>query len=189
MDQTKVPGKIGRPCTICAHADLSEIDAGIIAGTPIARLSRDHGVSADSVRRHIRSHLAPEARQALRGAESLSTSDLISRVADVADSARDARLSALDDGERSVALRAGTAEVRALEALFDRLGVDDLEVLDQLRDGERLATAVGIATRVDPALGRAIASRLRALGADEMATALEGHALSSETQLSKAVHA
>src|SRR5690606_12934318 len=121
---------------------------------------------------HIRAHLAPELREQLRGSQALDVPDLLARVAAVADDARDARTKALDAGNAAIALKAGDSELRALGVLTERLGVDELDVLAQLRDAEMLARAVGSLTRTHPDAVQALAVALERGGAAEMAGAL-----------------
>ncbi|TFC83720.1 hypothetical protein E3T23_01805 [Cryobacterium cheniae] len=133
-------------------------------------------MSVDSIYRHIRSHLAQDVRAALRGSQGLSTSDMIQRLADVANDALHARRAALEAGHTQNSLRAGDAELRALTVLLGRFGIDDLELIDQLKAGETLARAVGQATTRNPAIGTEVATRLRLLGDSQTADALERHA-------------
>jgi hypothetical protein len=111
-------------------------------------------------------------RETFRASQKLNTRDLIARVADIANDAQSTRRAAIAVGEDSVALKAGDAELRALSVLTSRFGVDDLLVLEQLGDAQKLARAVGSLAATHPEAVRTLAIALERSGATEMATSL-----------------
>jgi hypothetical protein len=92
--------------------------------------------------RHTRFHLRPALRAALREAPGFRPAALVVRIADVADSARDARVQAYSAGNAALGARLGDAEVRALETLIDRFKIDHDNAADELRDANALADAL-----------------------------------------------
>ena len=164
--------RLGRPCSTCSHADRAEIENALLSAGSLSSLSSRWGLSVAGVKRHIAGHMAPELREQLRGSQAMNVTDLLQRLADIANDARDARTRALDAGNVSISLKAGDAELRALATITGRLGVDDSAVLAQLRDGEMLARAVGSLIRSHPQAVEALVAALEQGGASEMAGAL-----------------
>jgi hypothetical protein len=74
---------VGRPCTICGHADRHEIDTAIVVGKPYGSISAVFGVTEQSVRRHAQAHLPKaavnEAHEKQRAAHEERAEDLIQR--------------------------------------------------------------------------------------------------------------
>lgn len=73
-------GRIGRPCTVCAHPQVDDINAAIVtrARGGFRTLSRQFGVTRDSLRRHAHNHLRDtialaDEVHAMLSAESLAT--------------------------------------------------------------------------------------------------------------------
>lgn len=164
---------IGRKCSTCVHVHRDEVELALLQGEPVSVVSRRFGLSSAALRRHLHQHAGPALKNAVFGSEGLRASELLDRVLDIADDARGLRMSALEAGNSSAATRAGDAELRALDALTRRLGVDDTELIEQLRALEILAIAVGRAARKNPAVATEVAASLRRLGDQESARDLE----------------
>ncbi|PXA67478.1 hypothetical protein [Cryobacterium arcticum] len=163
----------GRTCSICSHEERMVIESLILASRSYRSLSKRFQVSEDSLGRHVRNHLSGEIKAAMQSSSIARTTDILQRLADIAEDANTARKRALERGATLLAIRAGEAETRALMVLLERLQVDDLSVLSLLRAGETLARSVGQATRDNPTVGKAIAHRLRASGEGQDADVLE----------------
>lgn len=184
MPQTKTTARVGRPCLTCHHSDREAIEAALITGEGISHISRQFGIPADALRRHLRVHVSEVAKASLLGVDGLSASDLVHRVLDVADSARERRLTAEAAGQPGAASRAGDSELRALAVLADRMGVTDTDLIEEVESAHQLALAVGLATRSSPAVGHAVAARLRTMDgqAGVLADALEAHATNFDSR-------
>ena len=161
-----------RTSQIVNHPSRLAIEQAVIAGVPIVRIADEFRVSASSIYRHQQRHLGPVLREAMRTIERGSTASLVERIADIAADALTARRAALEAGQTTAAVKAGDHELRALTTLLDRLGIDSTDTLDQLRDGEILARAVGSVSRSHPRVAEALALTLTEMGADEMAESL-----------------
>jgi len=164
--------KTGRPCKTCSSQMRAEIESLLVAGVSVSVVSRRFSLSPAGVYRHLSAHLSPVLRAVLRGTEGVSTGTLLQRIADVADSARQARISALENGATTTALRAGDAEIRAITVLSERFDLSDVDVIDQILEGELLARAVGNIARNNPTIAHSMIAELRASGADTLADAL-----------------
>jgi hypothetical protein len=156
--------RMGRPCSICTSQYRAQIEDGAVAGDRLSRLARDYGVGAESVRRHLHSHVAPDVADALRAVEGLSPTTLVMRMQEVADNARDLRDLALDSRNMSAAVRAGDAELRALALLADRFGITEATVSQDLRLAGDLAQAVGYAASRSPEARALLVDALDRLG-------------------------
>jgi hypothetical protein len=148
---------IGRPCTTCHHVDRQEIESAIASGETFRGIARRYGLTPDAVERHAARHLPVDvARSDFRGRPGTTAADLMSRIVEVADSARAVRV-AEGLSVRDV-LRAGDAELRALATLTGRFGADAGRLAAEL-DAERAQRAE--AERAFALLARALAAVLR----------------------------
>ncbi|MDR5699955.1 hypothetical protein [Agromyces aerolatus] len=163
---------MSRPSQIQTHEQRDAIERALIAGRPVSQISAQFSVSRESLYRHTNAHLAPTLREQLRGENRHRTSRLVQRLADIADDHAHARESLRAAGHLAGAVRAGDAETRAIAVLLDRLGIDDLAILDLLNDGDSLARAAGRLARSNPEAGRQLVAHLHDLGAHALADAL-----------------
>jgi len=163
---------MSRQSQIQTHPQREAIERALIDGTPILRISATYGVQRDALYRYANHHLGPSIRQRLRGEDRARTSDLIGRLFEIAEDHRRSRVALQDSGHVGGAVRAGDAELRALVALIDRLGIDDTDVLAILDDADALAKAVGQLARSNPAAGAQLVTNLHDLGATTLADAL-----------------
>lgn len=113
---------MARPCSVCALSMRSDIDQLLADGVSVTALAARYGFSESAGYRHKNSHTE---RPSL---DLLELPDLTSRVAEVADSLRRARVRAEVTSNGTVAVRAAAAELRALDTLSTRLGIDDLSL-------------------------------------------------------------
>lgn len=133
--------KLGRKCSVCTSRDSKAIDNLLVQGNSLTSISASFGASVSALSRHANSHLS----KALRSG-SLDTSAaparVLTRLIDLADSARETRLVARQTGTTAVEIRATDAEAKILFALLGHLGIDETEVVALIRDGGTLARAV-----------------------------------------------
>jgi len=156
---------VSNPCKACASEKASEINAELVAGVPQAKVAKVYAIHESSIARHTKSHLTGSILRESRVANNVGTTDLMEKLVEALDDIHAVRTTALATGNGPLLLRASAASQSLISTLFDRLGeVGDSEAVRLMRDGERLARAVGLATQREPSIGRAVASRLRALG-------------------------
>jgi transposase-like protein len=169
---------LGRPCTICHHRLRAEIEQGIEMGVTISALAERFDFSKSAGYRHVRLHLHPEIPTGSANVYADQPSNILGRLVEVADDLRNMRRAAVSAGNTLSAARTATAEIRALSVMADRLGIENLDVLDTLTQVSDIARAfVGVGARY-PEAGDALVSALEARGkteaADNLRTALEG---------------
>lgn len=161
-----------RTCTVCSHADRIAVDADLLSGEPLSVTARRYGLHRDAIRRHARSHLSVDEYERLPSSETLPVGELAERVRNVADALLDARLDAAERGNLQNLTRAAIAEIRALDTLTTRLGIDDDSTVTALAEGQALARAVLHAIRRHPEIGPEIASELDMRGHRKLAGAI-----------------
>jgi len=160
---------IGRPCTICHSADRASIESAVVAGKSISRISQLYAVGADSLSRHLRNHIAPELRDSMRGSEGLTILSILEELQEMADQEREIHAAASASNNGVLALQALNARKRTLAQIKDLTGIDHIETLALLRDGNRLAAAVGQLVRSHPEAREQLLAILNKRGSSELA--------------------
>lgn len=150
----------GAVCRVCGGPDRSEIDAQLSRGGSVTQLAQQFGLSRDSLYRHLKFHLRPAMQAALKAAPTFRPSALVTRIADVADAARDARVTAYASGNARLGAQLGDAEVRALQILTERFRIDHDDAADELRDANALAGALSELMHRAPKLAEVLADLL-----------------------------
>jgi hypothetical protein len=123
-----------------------------------------------------------------QGDESAVTpTSLLEVLADVLSDLQAVRSNARVAGNTTAVVRASVATATVVNMLFEKLGGEgDLAVVQALRESDLLVKALGQAVRRDPAIGHAVAGRLRQLGdrdiADALAALAERTASNQETK-------
>lgn len=159
----------GRTCTVCAHDELGEIDAGLVAHLPIAQLARQYEVSRDALYRHVKFHLRPAIQQAITSTPATRPLALVERVARIANDARNAAATAYASGNAALGARLGDAELRALDSLADRFKITHDDVAADRAKVAQLARALDSALDAYPELVSLVADALEAEGLRDMA--------------------
>lgn len=161
MSSSPVP-RTGRPCTICTEPDRDAVERDLLQGGSFRGVARRHGLSSDSLRRHVRGHVSEALRDQLLDHSGLVGVELASRVLDIIDSARDVRVDSESDARTVIA--AGRAELEALGILADRLGVKTSETAENVRDALDLLWAIRAVAKENPDAILALADGLEARG-------------------------
>lgn len=158
---------------MCSHVERFEIESTLISGTESFRgIARQWGLSSEAVRRHVRAHVSPAAQSAMSAVVGLTPLSIASRMLDIADSARDERVSAAEAGHSLLALQAGRAEAYALTKLADRLGITEGAALADLNDMEAVAITLARIARSDRATGEALAAHFDESDRPDIASSL-----------------
>lgn len=119
---------MARSCTLCTNPSREDIDLLLADGVSVTALAARYGFSESAGYRHKNQHTE---RPSL---DLLELPDLTSRVTEVADSLRRARVRAEATSNGTAAVRAAAAELRALDTLSTRLGIDDLSLTTFIDD-------------------------------------------------------
>lgn len=176
------PSLYGRSCTVCAHPAVGDIDAALVAHTPIARLVQQFGVSRDALYRHVRFHLRPALQQIITETPDTRPLALVERLADIANDARAARVSAYAAGNADLGARLGNAETRALDSLAGRFRITHDDVAADRAKVAKLARALDAALEQSPELIALVADALDADGLADMAAGLRDQTTNSEIE-------
>lgn len=158
----------GRPCTVCANPQRSQVEDGISAGEPIAAIASAHGLSRTSIRRHRDRHMA--AALTLRD-DGISPWRTVLRIVSTADRLHHLADQAEERGRITDATRATLAEAKTLRELL-ALGLKGEDQLAYAEDADALERAVGVLVRRAPAAGDALAAELESQGRDALAAAV-----------------
>jgi len=168
-----------RICSVCGlprearsevTSALHEVGQGLRSRSA-ASIAREVGVSPHAMSRHIKNGHEKRSMPAVLTPEAtadLNLASLVTRLTDVAESARLVRLAAQADGHRGDTLKAAEAENRVLATLVARLGVTGLAVSEALREGALLARATAAACREEPDVADTIVRHLNAIGGDSI---------------------
>lgn len=174
----------GRSCSVCSHADLGEVDAGLVAHRPIAQLSRQFGLSRDSLYRHLKFHLRPVIAETMTTTPATRPMALVERLADIANDARAARATAYASGNAQLGARLGDAETRALDSMAARFGIDRDSLAADYSLAVKLTRAVDAAMHSSPQLRALLVEHLDAEGATELANIIRSENLDTIPEVS-----
>lgn len=164
-------GKVqqGRPCDVCRSMKRGEIEEGISKNQRISHISQRFGVSRYSIYRHIKNHASVEVRDAFQLTLEGDVASIASRIVDIADSVRAIREASASD---ELVLKAAAMELKTLEALAHRFGIDHEDTARGLEESKSLARAVGKLSREAPELRERLVENLVEEGAEGLADAL-----------------
>lgn len=158
---------MGRPCTICVHAEQVAIDQALVEGTGSnRRIAAQYGVNEQSVRRHRAEHLPARLSTAHDADQVANAGDLLGQL----HALRERTMTLLDKAERSgdqaTALR-GISEARKtiellleVEQQLDRRDVVNIIINPQWID---LRTVIVGALEPYPEARNAVAGALMAI--------------------------
>ncbi|MFT4282019.1 hypothetical protein [Microbacterium sp.] len=164
-DLQQQPRTVGRRCVVCSHPDRARIEADLATGEySIRGIARQHAVSPESMRRHVRGHVAPQVREAMEAVTGTPALGIAARLLDIADAARDIRREADESNDARLALAAGKAEEQTLAILADRLGIVRADALANLHDADDLTGAVLLTVQTDLNAAEAFASAFEQMG-------------------------
>ena len=174
---------MARLCTVCFHSDSAQINVSLASGIAVATISSQTTISESALRRHTANHLGNLLVRDGVMSDTTTTPDLIDRLQHALDDVDRVRASALATGRGELVLKAA-AQTRALiDTMMARLGIDVIESAQLLREAKDIARAIGVATRLEPGIGHAVARELGAISTDQTnADALKAMATSVEQQ-------
>lgn len=165
----------GRLCTVCQHPEREEVEATLLTGESLRRIAAQFGLAPTSLRRHVDKHLSARLRAQLDdagGIDGMTLGSALAKLGEVAADLDTIRLDAMERGDTLNAVRASTAQVRAVATVADRLGLN-LDVGRELEMFGALALSVRDAVRHDPRIGELIAAGLRRRGEETAAQDVE----------------
>jgi hypothetical protein len=156
---------VPRHCGWCSHPRKSDLEQRVLDGESFRAVASDAQTSVAAASRHWRLHVRPT----LRAEVPAHLSTFARRLLDIADDASDLRERAQHDGDRRLALQAGRAEREALADVIARLGIDDVEAIEEVEQARAFVHAVHRAVADAPELAERLARELESQGYDDMA--------------------
>src|SRR5690606_13369263 len=114
----------------------------LLSGAAVADVSRKYAVGDSALYRHARAHLSATVLREMRASAEAGSTDLIEKLVEALDDVSAVRTHALLAGHASTLLRAASATQSLVETLLDRLGIDNIETVRLLREGENFAFAL-----------------------------------------------
>ncbi len=119
-----------RRCTVCGHAQRTEIDRALVQGATLRNIAERYGLSLAAVNRHLKQHVPRLLTDAAGAKERLTAAALLSDLKELQQTARRIGRKAEKTGDLPTALRA-VAELRGLLAVGLR-GVETAELEERL---------------------------------------------------------
>lgn len=116
-----------RTCSICSHEQRAEIDAELIAETPLRNIAERFGTSSTTLHRHRQEHLPSKMVKAKEAEEEVEATDLLSRLRALNEETRDVLRAAKKSDAHGLRLQAIQRLERQLELEARLLG----ELIDQ----------------------------------------------------------
>lgn len=164
---------MARACAACNHPQSAALDRDSVRGTISVRdLARKYGISESSAYRHKQNHLQRRLLAELRTSDTIRTTDLLEMLSESLTDLSTVRASAMLSGQSALAVRAG-AELRATVEFLLSLGIEDTTVVNELKWGGHIATAIARAANRAPEFGELVAAELRLLGELQSAADLD----------------
>lgn len=180
------PRRRGRPCGVCALSsdERTALEAALASGMSISRISRQPGLPGrDSIRAHIAAgHLPQQLQATIERMQGLDSATIAARVVDAAQRARETALDAMSNGNPTVVLRAGDAEVRALGMLTAMGEPSEDEVTLRTMHRDVTAAVIRVARR-DPATAEITAAELDSMHRPGIADDIRDQSANSEIEV------
>lgn len=163
-----------RSCGVCSSLQRSEHERRVLNGEPIRFIAADLGIGETAVRRHVRLHLAPSLRVAVRSATAdLHAADFADRLAELVDATESVRARARQRGDDRLSLQAIASERDTLMVLMARLGIDGEETAETLAEARALAVAVRRVVSQHPEVGDLLVTELTGTGQAQLTDAIQ----------------
>lgn len=124
-----------KSCTLCSHAQRTEIDQELVFGTSLRNIAVRFGTSATALHRH-KKHLAPALAVAREAAQIAHADSLLDSVKSLLADAQRLTAQAEQAQQLDVALR-GIREIRGVLELLGKLS-------GELQTGTRIGIGVGV---------------------------------------------
>lgn len=126
----------GRPCTVCGHKDLKEINRALLSGTSLRDVAGRYGLEKSSLSRHKKCNGAALARTAEARADRRGET-LAEEIRRKKGEAEELQASAVRDGDPRTALMAIKVYADLVKLLLDAAalaasGPDEVEVVLQV---------------------------------------------------------
>lgn len=108
---------MARPCSVCTHKRISDIDQALVAGETFRALSRQYKLSKDALRRHKLEHLPKAMAEAQKAVETTRGDSLLDQLRALQEQAHRIAEKAEKNGNFTAALGGIRELVRIVELL------------------------------------------------------------------------
>ncbi len=169
-------------CGWCWDARRQEWERRLSDGDSVRDVASTTPFSVAAAYRHVRNHVKAELLTQMRGSSQIHISDFADRLAALAEETAQVRAYARQVNDPKLLLSAVQAERETLNILLARLGVDDTEAVEVLREAKALASALAAVLPQSPAVARALGEHLERCGHDDLAQALASLSARSEVR-------
>jgi len=137
---------VSRKSTVALHPQLARINLMLDDGVPYATIAREMGLKTSSVGRWAIARKS-ELVKAMQGEP--TSADVLTRLVEAADHARDARRQSKLTGSPVHQARMIRAESDLLIKLLESLGVTDVSIAEYLAEAQAFSQAVQVMIRDD----------------------------------------
>ena len=114
---------MGRQCTVCAHADLEEINKLLLCSDSYRDIARQFGLSKDALARHKESHMPELLLKSQEVKETLQADNLLDQIVYYESEARRFKGLAESQGDLELALKAVDRALKCLDLFAKARGI------------------------------------------------------------------
>jgi len=114
---------MGRQCTVCAHADLEEINRLLLCSDSYRDIARQFGLSKDALARHKESHIPELLLKSQDAKETLQADNLLDQIVYYESEARRFKGLAESQGDLELALKAVDRALKCLDLFAKARGI------------------------------------------------------------------
>ena len=114
---------MGRQCTVCAHADLEEINRLLLCSDSYRDIARQFGLSKDALARHKESHIPELLLKSQDAKETLQADNLLDQIVYYESEARGFKGLAESQGDLELALKAVDRALKCLDLFAKARGI------------------------------------------------------------------
>ena len=125
-----------RTCTVCTHADRTEIDQALLTGEPFRNIAKRYGTSPTALFRHKQADLPSTLAKSKQAEEEVRAETLYDRLKAINRETAAILAEARESGSLSIALAAINRVERQLEL--------EARLLGQLNDGTKVAVGIKV---------------------------------------------
>lgn len=115
--------EMGRPCTVCAHKDLKEINKLLICSGTYREITRKYGLSKDALSRHKENHMPELLLKSQDAKETLQADNLLDQIMYYESEARRYKELAESQGDLELALKSVDRALKCLDLFAKARGI------------------------------------------------------------------
>lgn len=113
--------KMGRPCTVCRHPEIDEINKQILTGETHTELGKRYDLARRAISRHAANHLPLDIVAVT--SRPISVDSVMTEMNGLLSRANELELDAMDDEKPALQLRAIREQTRIIETMIKLAGI------------------------------------------------------------------